>query len=73
MCSPRRGDIDSVYGGTGGDLLTGGGGGDFLYGEEDNDTIFANDGVRDNVNGGGGTDNCHVDNGSVDVVTNCEL
>ena len=52
--------------------MDGGLGSDLILGFAGNDTITADDGVADTVNGGPGTDGCTVDGGGVDTVFNCE-
>ncbi|MGI9600635.1 MAG: S8 family serine peptidase [Acidimicrobiales bacterium] len=68
-------DDDQIFGDgnliqAGNDILTGGGGADLLNGFAGNDTINAQDGVADTVNGGPDTDTCTTDIG-VDTVYNC--
>ena len=69
---------DSLFGDgnlqqAGDDELDGGIGIDLILGFAGNDTIDAQDGVRDTVNGGPDTDTCTVDSGQVnDAVFNCE-
>ena len=53
----------------GDDVIDGGGGEDLLIGLAGDDTITANDGIADTVNGGPGTDNCTTD--GIDTVFNC--
>ena len=64
------GDADATQNGN--DILVGGGGQDLLVGFAGNDTINAQDGQQDTVNGGPGTDSCTTDTGAVtDLVFNC--
>ena len=71
-------DADQIFGDgdlaqAGNDILDGGAGADLILGFAGDDTITANDGVVDTVNGGPGTDACNVDVGaSADTVFNCE-
>jgi hypothetical protein len=64
------GGLDDIYGGDDADLLTGGSDTDTLRGEVGWDKIFADDGTRDYVHGGDGTDQCNVD--THDQVDGCE-
>jgi len=57
------GGRDVLRGGSGNDLLTGGLGRDDLYGGPGNDTLFARDGVREEVVGGAGFDVARIDRG----------
>jgi Ca2+-binding RTX toxin-like protein len=47
---------DSIRGGVGNDTITGGVGADSLYGDDGNDLFNAEDGIKDTVDGGAGTD-----------------
>ena len=67
---PELGD-DRIFGGSGNDTLTGGSGIDLLDGQDGNDTIFANDGAKDTVLGGSGTDSVKRD--TVDALTSIEV
>ena len=70
--------IDRIFGDgnlahAGNDTITGGGGEDLLLGFAGNDTISAQDGEIDTVNGGPGADGCTVDTGVLtDAVFFCE-
>ena len=65
------GDADNTQAGD--DTLDGGAGQDLILGFAGNDTITANDGEQDTINGGPNTDTCNVDTGAVnDTVFNCE-
>ncbi len=60
----------AVHGGTGNDpRVDGGTGGDKLYGYYGNDSLFAEDGTYDYVNGGPDTDQAYVDDGLDYVVS----
>jgi Ca2+-binding RTX toxin-like protein len=68
-------DSDVCYGGYGNDTLTGGNGTDYVNGEHGDDQFWSNnDGVRDNLDGGPGTDRAfgEWDGGNVDILTNIE-
>lgn len=53
----------------GNDIINGGGGSDVILGFAGVDTIIADDGVADTVNGGPGVDSCSTD--ALDTVFNC--
>jgi Ca2+-binding RTX toxin-like protein len=61
---------DFLDGGAGDDEMYGQNGNDTLLGQSGNDRLFADDGVRDSVNGGSGTDSADVD--GADAVTGVE-
>jgi Ca2+-binding RTX toxin-like protein len=63
---------DDLFGNRGNDILNGGIGHDHLFGGLGNDTLLARDGLRDRVNGNGGTDRAHVDGAGLDLVTDVE-
>jgi Ca2+-binding RTX toxin-like protein len=52
---------DTLEGGDGNDTLTGDAGNDTLRGQNGNDTLYANDGVKDVLVGGAGTDKYRAD------------
>jgi Ca2+-binding RTX toxin-like protein len=57
-------DNDQLFGDAGSDSIDGGSGTDLLNGGDDNDWLYAKDGVKDSVLGGGGTE----DHASVDTL-----
>jgi Ca2+-binding RTX toxin-like protein len=61
---------DSLIGGDGNDSLIGGPGDDTLRGGAGNDTLIGNDGIRDTLDGGTGTDKAKRDN--IDSVISIE-
>jgi RTX calcium-binding nonapeptide repeat (4 copies) len=63
---------DALFGGAGENLINGHHGEDVLYGEAGNDEIEAQDGEKDKVNGGEGTDVCVIDR-EIDERSNCEV
>ena len=63
------GDGNNAQGGN--DTLNGGLGTDLVIGFAGNDTITANDGIPDTVNGGPGADTCTTDPPAIDTVFNC--
>ena len=56
-----RGGNDQSYGGGGNDVLIGGPGSDRLFGGDGDDTLIARDGIKDFLDGGGGTDKAAYD------------
>src|SRR5207245_9603690 len=62
---------DWLYGGDGNDVITGGPGSDHIFGGPGSDTIHADDGERDYVDCGPGSDRAYVD--ALDIVKNCEV
>jgi Ca2+-binding RTX toxin-like protein len=64
------GGNDTLDGGAGADRIYGGAGCDQLSGSSGNDTFFANDGSRDTVNGGPGSDS--VESDRIDILLSVE-
>jgi hypothetical protein len=62
---------DYLDGGDGNDIITGGPGSDRILGGPGSDTIHADDGERDTIDCGPGSDRAYVD--AIDVVKNCEV
>jgi RTX calcium-binding nonapeptide repeat (4 copies) len=56
-----KGGDDVLYGGAGGDSLSGDAGKDVVYGGFGGDQLYADDGIRDVIYCGGGTDTIFVD------------
>jgi Ca2+-binding RTX toxin-like protein len=64
--------VDSLIGNDGDDILRGNGGADGLRGDNGNDTIFARDGVGDDIDCWLGIDSAQIDAG-LDGFDNCEI
>jgi Ca2+-binding RTX toxin-like protein len=61
---------DTLEGGDGNDILVGGPGNDTLKGDRGNDTLYANDGAKDALFGGAGTDRYRAD--AIDLLSELE-